>query len=61
MFRFALALCVLSSSLNAAEIKCSTSIAAPEKGDPRARAAAQRGLDFMSRFSKQWSAQNPQC
>src|SRR5262249_5967801 len=41
--------------------KCNLNPVAAEKGDPRAREAAQRGLDFMARFAKKWSAQNSQC
>jgi squalene-hopene/tetraprenyl-beta-curcumene cyclase len=34
---------------------------ATQKVDPRARKAAQKGLDFLSRASKQWSAQHQEC
>jgi squalene-hopene/tetraprenyl-beta-curcumene cyclase len=52
---------LLASPVSAATLKCNVAASTPEKGDPRARAAAQRGLDFMSSFAKAWSERNSQC
>jgi hypothetical protein len=55
------ALALYAAPLHATELKCGLSPAATEKGDPRARTAAQHGLDFMARFAKSWSAQHQEC
>jgi squalene-hopene/tetraprenyl-beta-curcumene cyclase len=46
----------------ATELKCAVTAANPiEKSDPRARLAAQKGLDYLSRASKAWSAAHEEC
>lgn len=49
---------------HATELKCANlpSVAPKsEKGDPRARDAAQHGLDFLARTSRIWTAAHPDC
>ncbi len=56
-----LVVCLLAGPAGATELKCGPTQVTPEKSDPRARAAAQHGLDFLSRASKAWSAQHQEC
>jgi squalene-hopene/tetraprenyl-beta-curcumene cyclase len=60
MLKHALLVLFVAAPLHASELKCNINPVA-EKTDPRAREAAQRGLDFMSRFAKEWSARNSSC
>jgi squalene-hopene/tetraprenyl-beta-curcumene cyclase len=57
----ALLLCCASHAAPAAELQCAHAPVAAEPGDPRLRAAAQRGLDFLAAASQAWSQQHPEC
>src|SRR5260221_112164 len=58
--QFALALVLAASSAAEKPPACATQIAAPAQGDPLARQAAQRGLEYPSKSAGQWP-QQPNC
>jgi hypothetical protein len=58
-----LAVVVAASSAHAAStpLKCNPTVVAAERGDPRVRRAAQKGLDFLAHDSKAWTQKNSSC